>query len=93
MKIEISNNQIIIGELYSIKIFNKEELENLVSKIMKTNLRPSIRKGSNEQWFGILEDNDSRVILSSRDLNSQKDAIDASYKAAQIIRNIREENK
>lgn len=93
MKFEIKNNQIIIGELCSVKIYNKEELDNLVSKIMKTNLRPSIRKGSNEQWFGILEDNDSRVILSSRDLISQKLAIDASYKAAQIIRDVREENK
>jgi len=93
MKIEINNNQIIIGELCSTKIYNKDELENLVSKIMKTNLRPSIRKGSNEQWFGILEDNDSRVILSSRALNTQTSAIDASFKAAQTIRDIREENK
>lgn len=93
MKIEIKNNQIILGKLCSIKLKSKDELDNLLTNLNKINLRPSVRKGSNEQWFAILEDNDSRVVFTSTDLYSQKCAIDESNIAAQIIRSIREENK
>lgn len=86
-KLNIENNKIIIGDLFSKRYLNNEDAQKDFESKIKAIIKPSIRKGSNNQWFGVLEDREGNVIFTSKSYNSEILALESSNFAYKFLNN------
>lgn len=76
-------NKIIIGKLKSCSYITNENAETALLTYQRDHLFPSVRKGSLNQWFAVIENKDGIVEFMSDSYNNYKTALieaTASYK-------------
>jgi hypothetical protein len=78
--------RIVAGQLVSGPHTHPQAAQKEIDRLRSSQLRAEARKGSNNQWFAVIEDSQGNVALLSNALNTQDSARNAATEAIRLIK-------